>query len=305
MDTLQYWPFAHEYSIWNAAVTALQFWTVDFKPHILSNAIDQVYAAFFYSDYTEDMAPARRNTPVASWPPWMMLLQLSLYRRMKDIRVGVKASMSPHLSAEPFNPANFGWSPTTPEQHAESSPHRYRDHSITCHQLVFTSSEDESPVWPNKCHSQHSSTDDRSCDPREADASSSVHHSLCYPVRPTPTANPFFTNAWDNDTTSSKDNFPTAPFNDDVWYEDPIPDRYLCIHETPDEPHHQCSYPCPYQSATFRMDLPQSTSQNEAVFYYDSMDFSDISSDLPDIMMTTSDNDIPNLVDVLDAVWFA
>ena len=28
------------------------------------------------------------------------------------------------------------------------------------------------------------------------------------------------------------------------------------------------------------------------------MDFSDISSDLPDIMMTMSDNDIPDLVDI-------
>ena len=29
MDTIDYWPFAQEYSIWNAAVTALQFWMVD------------------------------------------------------------------------------------------------------------------------------------------------------------------------------------------------------------------------------------------------------------------------------------
>ena len=31
------------------------------------------------------------------------------------------------------------------------------------------------------------------------------------------------------------------------------------------------------------------------------MDFSDISSDLPDIMTTTSDDDIPNLEDILDS----
>ena len=53
------------------------------------------------------------------------------------------------------------------------------------------------------------------------------------------------------------------------------------------------------------MDLLQSTPWNEVVFYYDPMDFSDISSDLPDIMMITSDNDIPDLVDVANAVWFA
>ena len=105
----------------------------------------------------------------------------------------------------------------------------------------------------------------------------------------------FLTDAWANDTTSSKENFSTVPFNDDVWSENPIPDRHLCIHETPDEPNHQCSYPCPYRSTTFRMDLPQVTPCNEAVFYYDLMDFSDVSSDLQDIMMTTGDGDIPNL----------
>ena len=55
MDASQYWPFACEYSIWNATVTALQFWMADLKPHILSNVIDQVYAAFFYSDFTQQM----------------------------------------------------------------------------------------------------------------------------------------------------------------------------------------------------------------------------------------------------------
>ena len=53
------------------------------------------------------------------------------------------------------------------------------------------------------------------------------------------------------------------------------------------------------------MVLLQSTPQYEAMFNYDLMDFSDISSDLPDIMMTTNDTDIPDLNDVLDAVWFA
>ena len=38
-----------EYSVWNAAVAALQFWTADLEAHILSSTIDQVYTAFFYS----------------------------------------------------------------------------------------------------------------------------------------------------------------------------------------------------------------------------------------------------------------
>ena len=55
MDATHYCPFAQEYSIWNATVTALQFWTVDLKPHILSNAIELVYTAFFHSKSTQQL----------------------------------------------------------------------------------------------------------------------------------------------------------------------------------------------------------------------------------------------------------
>ena len=43
---------AREYSIWNAAVAALQFWTADLNAHTLSCATQQVYNAFFYSTST-------------------------------------------------------------------------------------------------------------------------------------------------------------------------------------------------------------------------------------------------------------
>ena len=49
------------------------------------------------------------------------------------------------------------------------------------------------------------------------------------------------------------------------------------------------------------MDLPQSTPQDVAVFGYELMDFSDISSDLPDTMTMTSDDNIPDLVDSSDS----
>ena len=50
MDATDYWSFAWEYSIWNAAVTALQFCTEDIAPQMLSNANERVYTALFYSD---------------------------------------------------------------------------------------------------------------------------------------------------------------------------------------------------------------------------------------------------------------
>ena len=52
MDPVNRWPMAREYSIWNATIAALQFWTADLKAHILSSSNVQVYNAFFYSTST-------------------------------------------------------------------------------------------------------------------------------------------------------------------------------------------------------------------------------------------------------------
>ena len=49
MNVTDYWPMAREYSVWNATVAALQFWTADLEAHVLISAIEQVYNAFFYS----------------------------------------------------------------------------------------------------------------------------------------------------------------------------------------------------------------------------------------------------------------
>ena len=49
MNPVDYWPMAREYSVWNTAVAALQFWTADLKAYMLSSAFEQVYNEFFYS----------------------------------------------------------------------------------------------------------------------------------------------------------------------------------------------------------------------------------------------------------------
>ena len=38
-----------EYSIWNATIALLQFWTADLDPVTLGRATEQVYTTFFYS----------------------------------------------------------------------------------------------------------------------------------------------------------------------------------------------------------------------------------------------------------------
>ena len=47
MNGTDYWPMAGEYSIWNATIASLQFWTANLNTHTLGNAIEEVYSAFF------------------------------------------------------------------------------------------------------------------------------------------------------------------------------------------------------------------------------------------------------------------
>ena len=141
------------------------------------------------------------------------------------MRVGVKTSTFPPLSAEHQKSTmsqqgktypsiiHSDQSPTTLVQYEETSPCWYRCHSFTCHWLVFTTSDDESTVRP-----QHSSNDARNPVSRRAELSSSVHLNLCHPSTLTPTTDLFLTDVWDNDTTFSKENLPTAPLDDEVWF---------------------------------------------------------------------------------------
>ena len=49
MDAADYWLMVRDYSIWNAVIALLQFWTVDLNPLTLGSATEEVYSAFFYS----------------------------------------------------------------------------------------------------------------------------------------------------------------------------------------------------------------------------------------------------------------
>ena len=49
MNTADYWLMAREYSIWNAAIASLQFWTEDLDPVTLGRATECVYTTFFFS----------------------------------------------------------------------------------------------------------------------------------------------------------------------------------------------------------------------------------------------------------------
>ena len=56
MDATDYWPMVREYSIWNAAISSLQFWTADLDPVTLGRATEQVHTIFFYSSSSHTLS---------------------------------------------------------------------------------------------------------------------------------------------------------------------------------------------------------------------------------------------------------
>ena len=58
MDTADHWPMAREYSIWNATIASLQFWTEDLNPVTLSRATEHVNTKIFLFTYESHTTPA-------------------------------------------------------------------------------------------------------------------------------------------------------------------------------------------------------------------------------------------------------
>ena len=132
-----------------------------------------------------------------------------------------------------------------------------------------------------------SPTTDSSPLSRRAELPSPAKQHIDYPHAPTAgTYHPF-----QDVTAEEEEDFSTASQDDNIWLEDPVQDRHLCVHKQ-SQPHFLCSYPCPYS-----LNLPPSTPEDTSASYYETTDLGDI-SDFQDVMTTTSDEDIPDLDDV-------
>ena len=62
METADYWPMAREYSIWNATIASLQFWTEDLDPVTLSIATECIYIAFFWTSTSHTLCQQSEET---------------------------------------------------------------------------------------------------------------------------------------------------------------------------------------------------------------------------------------------------
>ena len=268
MDTTHYWPFAREYSLWNAA---LQFWMADLEPQTLSNAIEWVYTAFCSNsaqqlwNIPEEVLFGHFMSTVNDAFEWKLALEDEGYDgRSESLNIPTPLHKIPclyHVLAS----ENFTFNPATPLTHWAYSPQWCSSLSSICCHLTF--SDDES-----------SSTDSSPLHGRAEIPSpveqQMVHHCTADSLQDVPS--------------KEEEDFQTAALEDDVWLEERVPDRHLCIHEQSQQ-HDLCPYPSPYS-----LDQLCPTPGNAPTPHYEMMDLNDIFN-FPDVMTTTSDEDIPDL----------
>ena len=274
MNTSDYWPMAREYSIWNTAVPALQFWTADLEVHVLSSAIDQVYNAFFYSASThllcqqsdEILFGCFVNTLNATFESKLVFEDEGYESSSENFNIPTplqRTSKIHHVSS--VENASFDPDPVTPC----STGNRESHHRPVCRCLTYSSSEDDDDTPTHEIPFLDSMLPVQ-------------YHVDAFQQPPSKYTLNANVNLEEEEEEEDED-FQTVPLDDEHWNMEKIPDRHLCIHEH-SLPHGLCPYPCPYSDYT-------------SSSYCNTLDLSDI-SEFEDLMPTSSDEDIPALNEV-------
>ena len=293
MDTTQYWPFAGEYSVWNAAVTPLQFWMEDLEPHVFSNAIEWVCTAFFCSNSAQQLRNISEEvlfscfvTTLNNTFEWELAQGDEGYESgSESLNIPTPQWRAPGLYQDSTR-ENLSFNPATPlttiHPHPAHSPQRLSSHNLVHQHLTFGSSDEENPS-PDSSPS-HGQAEQSHLYSNTWFTTTHLYQAQMTPSRILPLK-------------KKKKDFPTAPLDADVWLGDPVPVRYLWIHKE-SQPHYQCPYPSPYS-----LDPLHSAPEDAQAPYYEMMDLSDILN-FQDVMTATSDEDIPDLDDILELwIW--
>ena len=229
MNTTDYWPFTREYSIWNAAVAVLKFSTADLEPHILSNAIEQVYTDFFYST---SMHLLCNQSEEVLFGHFVTILNAAFKSRLALEDEGYESGSENFNIPTPLwrtsrihhdsSDENVSFDPSNPCTTATSQSHC----KPVCHQLSFSSSEEEEE---NSAVHNLPNCSTLSMQNLMGFMWQSIYRPI-YPIH--------------DDPKEEEEDFQTVDLNDEHWITDPVPDRLLCIHEHL-QPHSLCPYPFP------------------------------------------------------------
>ena len=144
MNVTDYWPLASEYSIWNAAVVALQFWTANRKALVLSSTIEQVYNAFFY---TTSMHLLFQQSEEVLFGHFVTMPNATFESKLtledKEYESGSENFNIP--TAHHVSNDDISFNPITPHCMGTSQPH----HKPVQHWLSFSTPDDEDSATVN------------------------------------------------------------------------------------------------------------------------------------------------------------
>ena len=264
MKTAEYWPMAHEYAIWNATITSLQFWSEDLDLISLGIASECIYTSFFWTSTSHTLCQLSEDVLFGCFVIALnaaFTQQLSLadegYENGSDtVDLPTPLRKTPHIhhmsSMEhtSFNPAH-----TTPHSTVTITP---------C-------SSQQTPTRPVHCCLSFNSNSDQDPDSTPVHSNSSADDQ-------DPDSSPVY-----SDSPDEEEDFPTVRLDDEHWTSDIVPERTFCIHKN-GLPNNVCQHPCPYGS-------------NDTVSYMDSLDLSDI-SDYENYMVTSSNEELPGMEEV-------
>ena len=197
METAEYWPMVQEYSIWNATIASLQFWTEDLDPVTLSIATEHIYTTFFWTSTSHTLHQQPEETLFGYFVIALKVAfaqQLSLadegYESGSDtIDLPTPLLKTPcihHISS--LEHTSFNLVNTTPHSTVTITPHSTPQTPTrpVCHHLSFSSDTDHTPDSTSACSD--------SSDEEEED-------------------------------------FQMVPLDDKHWTSEEVPERPFCIHE--------------------------------------------------------------------------
>ena len=131
MNTTDYWLMAREYSIWNATIASLQFWTEDLDPVILGRATECVYTTFFYSPSSQTLCQQSDETLFGHF---VIALNAAIDQQLWladegyesgsdtiDLPIPLRKTQCIHHVSS-MEHASFNPAPTTPDQCTDAYP---------------------------------------------------------------------------------------------------------------------------------------------------------------------------------------
>ena len=204
---------AREYSIWNAAIASLQFWTADLYTITLGTTIEEVYSAFFYTTSTYAL---HQQSDEILFGCFVTTLNTAFEQKLALEDEGYESGSE-----------NFNMPPPLikmPKIHHVSSI----EHALF----------NPDPITPCSMVQTHFRPVYRWLTCSSSDDSDTSEQGTPTALRATHDAQVYLEE-------DDEEDFQMVPLDDEHWNTKEVPDRTLCIHEHALPPG-LCPYPCPY-----------------------------------------------------------